>query len=307
VFRTQLIAPFVRFGRWVMLTGILGLIGTTVLQLAVSRQLGAGALGLYFLASKVALLPLGAANAVVGSVAFPLFADLRDDATRTAAAFRTLLTGQMILLLPVYCILIVLAPALETALGPRWIGTAPVMQILGTGAAAALFGETLGPLFMGKGQSARTFALEVVQTGLLLAVLWPLIRALGVSGAATAWLVGTVAALLVGFVWIRRMLPGERVAEWSALLATAAAALAGAAVASLAAAALPSLPGLVVGAASGLVVATTLLIVLDRLLGLELSRLARVMGGSMGSSEERQSAGAVQATEDDVARRSVKG
>src|SRR5688572_18383839 len=113
VFSTQLIAPFVRFGRWVMLTGILGLVGTTVLQLVVSRQLGAGALGLYFLASKVALLPLGAASAVVGSVAFPLFADLRDDGTRTAAAFRTLLSGQMILLLPVYGTLIVLAPALE--------------------------------------------------------------------------------------------------------------------------------------------------------------------------------------------------
>ena len=62
VFRTQLIAPFVHSGRWVMLTGILGLVGTTALQLVVSRGLGAGALGLYFLASKVALLPLGAAT-----------------------------------------------------------------------------------------------------------------------------------------------------------------------------------------------------------------------------------------------------
>ena len=307
VFSTQLIAPFVRFGRWVMLTGILGLVGTTVLQLVVSRQLGAGALGLYFLASKVALLPLGAASAVVGSVAFPLFADLRDDGTRTAAAFRTLLTGQMILLLPVYGTLIVLAPALETALGPRWIGTAPVMQILGAGAVAALFGETLGPLFMGKGQSARTFALEVVQTGLLLAALWPLVRALGVGGAATAWLAGTVAALLLAFVWFRRILPGERVAEWTTLLAAAVAALAGAAVAALAAAALPNLPGLVVGAASGLVVATALLVVLDRLLGLELSRLVRVMRGSAGSSEGQQSAGAARATDDVVARRSAKG
>jgi O-antigen/teichoic acid export membrane protein len=164
------------------------------------------------------------------------------------------------------------------------------MQILGAGAAAALFGETLGPLFMGKGQSARTFALEVVQTGLLLAALWPLVRALGVGGAATAWLAGTVAALLLGFVWLRRMLPGERVAEWTTLLAAAVAALAGSAVAALAAAALPNL-----------------LIVLDKLLGLELSRLARVIRGSASSSEGQQSAGAVRAAEDDVARRSARG
>ena len=167
-----------------------------------------------------------------------------------------------------------------------------MIQILGAGAVAALFGETLGPLFMGKGQSGANVVLEVVQTGFLLAALWPLVRALGVGGAATAWLAGTVAALLLGFVWLRRMLPGERMAEWTTLLAAAVAALAGAAVAALAAAALPQLLGLVVGAASGLVVATALLIVLDRLLGLELVRLARVMLGSAGSSEGQQSAGA---------------
>ena len=71
VFRTEAIAPLVRFGRWVMLTGAVGLIGSTMLQVVLSRRLGAGALGQYFLASKVAGLPFSAVSAIsrIGRIA----------------------------------------------------------------------------------------------------------------------------------------------------------------------------------------------------------------------------------------------
>jgi O-antigen/teichoic acid export membrane protein len=70
VFRTEAIAPLVRFGRWVMLTGAVGLIGSTMLQVVLSRRLGAGALGQYFLASKVAGLPFSAVRVIsIGRIA----------------------------------------------------------------------------------------------------------------------------------------------------------------------------------------------------------------------------------------------
>ena len=290
VFRMEAVAPLVRFGRWVMLTGIVALIGSTMVQIVLSRSLGAGALGLYFLASKVAFLPAAAASAIVGSVAFPLFADLRDDAQRTAAAFRRLFTGQNILLLPVYCTLFVLAPSIEEALGPRWSGTAPVIRILAVASVTGLFGETLGPLFMGKGQPYRMFLLEVVQTGLLLAAVWPLVNVLGVSGAAAAWLAGNIAAMLLGFAWLRRVLPNERVGDWAALAAAVAAALAGGVAAAMAAAAVPLLPGLIVGGACGVAAAAAVLIILNRLFGLELGALARWTHGSTDGSDLDQNA-----------------
>jgi len=303
VFRLEPIAPFIRFGRWIMFTGILGLVGTTLLQVVVSRALGAGALGLYFLANKVALLPLGAATAVIGSVAFPLFADLRDDTKRMASAFRTLLTSQIVLLLPVYATLIVLAPSLEDALGPRWTGTAPVMQILALGAVAGLFGETLAPVFMGKGAPVRTFYLEVVQTGLLLVLLWPMVAEMGVSGAALAWGLATVSAMLLGFVWLRRMLPGERITDRPVLAAAAVAALTGCALAAAAANALPNLGGLIIGAATGIVVAAAVLFALDRMFGLHLGTLAKSMRGSTDEADMDREPGASLSSKDEFTRK----
>jgi len=284
VFRTEAIAPLVRFGRWVMLTGAVGLIGSTMLQVVLSRRLGAGALGQYFLASKVAGLPFSAVSAIVGSVALPLFVDLRDDAQRTAAAFRRLFTGQFLVLLPLYGTLLVLAPLLEEVLGPRWIGTAPVIRILGVVGVIGLLGDTLGPLFMAKGQPYRTFVLEVVQMGILVAALLPMVSALGASGAAAAWLAGTTASMLLGLVWLRRMLPGERVGNLAALAAAAFAALTGAAVAALAGTARPLLLGLILGGACGVAVAATVLLVLNRLLGLELGELASWLRGPTDGS-----------------------
>jgi O-antigen/teichoic acid export membrane protein len=226
------VAPLVRFGRWVLLAGIATLTGTLVTQLAVSRELGAAALGLYFLALKVAFLPIEAAGSVVGAVAFPMFARLRDDAAATARSFAMLLAGFGLVLLPVYALLIVVAPLFEQALGARWAGTAPIVQILALAGVVAMLADLLAPLLLGHGRANRVFALEGVQTAVLLAVLWPAIAWFGVEGAALACLAGNAAALLFAALWTRRFVPGatRNVMNRFAAASVAAAAAAGVAV-----------------------------------------------------------------------------
>jgi O-antigen/teichoic acid export membrane protein len=202
------VAPLVNFGRWVLLAGIATLAGTLVTQLAVSRELGAAALGLYFLALKVAFLPIEAAGAVVGAVAFPMFARLRDDRAATVRSFAILLGGFGLVLLPVYALLVVVAPSFEQALGDRWAGTAPIVQILALAGVAAILADLLSPLLLGHGRANRVFALEGVQTAVLLAVLWPALGWFGVEGAALACLAGNAAALVLAAIWTRRLVPG---------------------------------------------------------------------------------------------------
>jgi PST family polysaccharide transporter len=202
------VAPLVNFGRWVLLAGIATLAGTLVTQLAVSRELGAAALGLYFLALKVAFLPIEAAGAVVGAVAFPMFARLRDDRAATVRSFAILLGGFGLVLLSVYALLVVVAPSFEQALGDRWAGTAPIVQILALAGVAAILADLLAPLLLGHGRANRVFALEGVQTAVLLAVLWPALGWFGVEGAALACLAGNAAALVLAAIWTRRLVPG---------------------------------------------------------------------------------------------------
>ena len=129
--------PLIHFGRWVLGTSIIGLIASSGVQLMISRRLGVAELGLYFLATKVAFLPAEAASTVVDSVAFPVYASLQRDDLRTRATLRALLSVLAFVLFPVYALMIAVAPSLAEVLGPRWTGTAPLIQIIALAAASA--------------------------------------------------------------------------------------------------------------------------------------------------------------------------
>jgi O-antigen/teichoic acid export membrane protein len=279
--RFEAIRPLIRYGRWVMATGIVALVGSSLSQVAVSRIEGVAALGLYFLAWRVAFLPIEATSAVVSSVAFPLFARLRDDAQSTASTFRTLLTGESVVLLPGYALVFVLAPALELVLGERWIGTAPIIRILCIAAVTGTLGELVTPLLMGRGRADRAFVLEVVQTGVLVAVLIPLVLSYGARGAALAWLAGNVSALILTMAWLKSMVPGGLALSPRPLLATFCAAALAAAAAKACTVTMTPTAGLLTGAAVGTAVAACVLILLERSLRLGLWELAHWVSGSV--------------------------
>jgi O-antigen/teichoic acid export membrane protein len=274
------IRPLIHFGRWVLATGIVALAGTTLSQLAVSRLGGAAALGLYFLAWRIAFTPVDAASGVVSAVAFPLFARLREDDRGTAATFRRLFTAQTVLLLPVYGLIFALAPVFEAALGGRWTGTAPVIRILCVAAITGILGELLGPLLMGRGHADRAFRLETVQTGVLIAALYPLVVVFGVSGAALAWLAGNVSALVLSIAWLRSAVPGGIAIQGLPLLAAAAAAAAAAGSGIALSALSGPLAGLFVATAGGVAAAGLVLLVIDRSLNLGLVELAKWVRGA---------------------------
>jgi lipopolysaccharide exporter len=271
------VAPLVDFGRWVLLAGIATLAGTLVTQLAVSRALGAAALGLYFLALKVAFLPIEAAGAIVGAVAFPMFARLRDDPHATTQGFATLLAGVGLVLIPVYALVMVAAPLLEQALGSRWAGTGPVVQILALAGVAAILADLLAPLLLGQGRSVRVFWLESLQTGMLLAMLWPAIKWFGVEGAALACLAGNLAALLLAAIWTRRLVPGAMQATVNRFAAAGLAATAAAAVAFLIANFWSGLPALAAAVVAGATTVLAVLWILNRPLRLGLAEYATLL------------------------------
>lgn len=273
MFRWTEIEPLIHYGRWVLGTGVVAMAGTLLTQLAVSRTLGAAALGLYFLALKVAFLPLEMLNAWVGSVAFPLFARLRNDAAASTAAFGGLLGGLGLVVIPAYGLLFALASSFEQVLGPDWAGTAPIIHVLCFAGITALVGELLVPFMMGRGRADRAFRLEVVQTVTLLAVLVPALWALGISGAALAWLAGNALAMLAAVSWTRQMVPGALGSALPRLGAALLAGLAGAVLSGMVAPALPGLPGLVAAGCVGMIAVAATLWLMDRWLGLELGAL----------------------------------
>ena len=198
----------IRFGRWIFVRGLLAVVGGAMIQLVISRTLGVAALGLYSLASKLAFLPYQVASDVVGSVAFPLYARLQEDGRAAAGAFRGLLTGSACLLVPAYSIILFLAPDLvDHVLGPRWEGTAPIIQTLAVAGVLGLFEETASPLIQGLGHPRKTVVVGVVETVLIIAIAQPLAAAFGAIGAAGAWIPAVVSSQLMYGYYVQKLVP----------------------------------------------------------------------------------------------------
>jgi O-antigen/teichoic acid export membrane protein len=90
-FDRNAVGSLIRFGRWIFLTGLIAVAGSSVLRVVISRQLGTVELGLYFLSAKLAFLPAEIASEVIGDVSFPLYSRLQENLEKVTRAFQSLL------------------------------------------------------------------------------------------------------------------------------------------------------------------------------------------------------------------------
>jgi lipopolysaccharide exporter len=246
------VGPLIQFGRWIFLTGLIAVLGSSMLQLVISRTLGTAELGLYFLAAKLAFIPAEISAGVVGAVAFPLYARLQQDTARLLAAFRSILVAVTALLLPVSLLLAALAPGLvEHVLGPRWQGIVPLISLLALVNVVGLFGDTLAPILKGMGRPSYLALIEFVQSGLLVILIWALANWFGLVGAAVAWLLAVGASQLLSLLFVRRLLPKPMVGLGHPLSLILLISVVGAATAWGVDRALPGLAGFILGGFAG--------------------------------------------------------
>jgi lipopolysaccharide exporter len=263
--------PVLRFGRWVLATSIIGIVGEAALRGLISRKLGAPELGLYYVAARFAYLPSGVVTEIVGSIAFPLHARLRDAPEKAADAFRMTLRSLLALLLPAYLVLIALAPLLtRDILGARWQGAAPVIVFLAAAAVIGLVADAVFPMMNGRGKPERVTIMLAIRTVVLLILAWPLASAFGVAGAAAATLAAEIPVQILAATFARGTVPkpfsGVGRVVGAACVAGGAGAIGGLAVA----AALRPPIGAIAAAITAAVTAPGTLWILDRALGLRL-------------------------------------
>jgi lipopolysaccharide exporter len=202
------VRPLIHFGRWIFLTSLVAVAGGSLVQLAISRQLGAAELGLYYLAAKLAFIPAEIAADTIGGVAFPLYSRLQGDVQQVARAFRAILVGAAALLLPLCALLIALAPSLvANILGPRWVGAVDVIRLLALVNVVGLLGDTVVPILKGMGKPGGLVLLEIIQSSLLILLIWSFTGAFGIAGAGLAWLAAIGASQLLSGFLLQRLLP----------------------------------------------------------------------------------------------------
>ena len=273
LFDWNVVKPLMRFGGWLLVTGVLAMLGNFGLRIVISRQVGADGLGLYFLATSLAFLPSEVASEVVGTVAFPLFARLQSSLQQATRAFQAILTGLMALLYPICALIIVLSPILvKDILGEKWNGTVSLIQILTVVTMIGLLGDATIPLVKGFGQSYRITQIELVQSSSLIFMIWFFTNRFGVTGAALAWLpaITFVQILCVYFIWdiFHDPLKDARKPLFAIFIAT----LAGAGIAYTIISLLPNIVGLIFAGLFAAVVTGGILRVTDQRYSLGLIR-----------------------------------
>jgi PST family polysaccharide transporter len=242
----------IAFGRWMFAIAILGVASDLILKLLISTRLGVASLGLFSLADKLAETPNQLAIEAVGSVAMPLYAQLRSDRERLTAALRSHVIALMCFLLPATALLVALAGPLEQRiLGPAWAGTSPMVVLLAIGYLFELLFNAIVPLLTATGAVPRLFLVDLLQYIVLIGSMAYFSAPVGLAAAGIARILASLVVVVAGVSVappIFAPIAGQ-LTRSGAFLATLAA-LSGA-VAWFTAQAIPDAAGVVAGAALG--------------------------------------------------------
>jgi O-antigen/teichoic acid export membrane protein len=255
----------VRFGRWIFVIGVLGVVGDAALRWMIATRLGIVELGLFFMAARLAFLPGQLTTELVSEVAFPVYSHLQTDRRKAAAAFRGLLVSVAALLVPACFVFAWLVPALvEHLLGERWQDTVVVMQLLILGSVTGLLGESLVPVLKGTGNPAGVAVMESLQLVLFVGLGWPLIGNYGLAGAGVAWLSAIAASQVLAARYARRLFEAPFAGVGAPMLVIGTAAALATIVAALVSAAVPTAIGVACALLASAGTAALVTIVLDR-------------------------------------------
>lgn len=194
----------IMFGSNLAGTQLLGYASRNTDTIVIGATLGAGPLGLYNRAFQLLLLPLNQINGPSTRVALPVLARLQDDPPRYD---RFILLGQTIML---HAVTVVLAfscaqalPIISIALGGRWLGSAPIFQILAIAGFFEAAAYATYWVFLSKGVTRQNLYFALTTRPLLVAFvllgsLW------GVYGVAAGYSLGVALIWPIGLWWISR-------------------------------------------------------------------------------------------------------
>jgi O-antigen/teichoic acid export membrane protein len=186
-----------RFGRVVLLQGIVIFLVTQGDDAFVGKLLGAAALAFYQMAYRFSNLAATEIAQVVGSVTFPALASLQHDRARLGGALLRSIELTTLVSLPLSAATLVLAPDFTMAvLGPKWMPIVPAMQVLAVFGALRSIGASVGPAYLATARLGTHLAFGLVQLAFMVVTIYPLSMRWGIQGTS----VSVTAALLVAVV-----------------------------------------------------------------------------------------------------------
>jgi len=219
--------PLLRFGGWMTVTNVVSPLMVTLDRFLIGALVSMTAVAYYAtpyeVVTKLWLLP----GALMG-VMFPAFSTgFAQDRERTAMLFGRSVKSLLLVLFPVMLFTVALAQdGLRLWLGAEFaLHSFRVLQWLAVGVFINSLAYVPFALLQGVGRPDLTATLHLVELPLYLGLLWWLVSARGIEGAAIAWTARVAVDALFLFGLAKRFLPGKGAIRLQTALLTAVALL----------------------------------------------------------------------------------
>lgn len=190
------------YGSVIMVGQVFWFLQTQADIIIAGRLLQPGELGLYTTALFLAQLFVNKVVPPLNEVAFSAYARIQDDGAAVAQGFLKSVRVVMLLAVP-FCLGLaaVAAPAVEVMLGPKWLGSAPLIQLLALAMPFMTLHVMFAPATNAMGQPGISTRSSILGAIVMPAAFLAGITLAGLPGVAWAWLLGYPLLTAITAAW----------------------------------------------------------------------------------------------------------
>jgi O-antigen/teichoic acid export membrane protein len=176
-----------RFGRHILLTGIILLVIEKGDRALLGKVLDLEAVGYYGMAYALAILPSTFLTGIIHEVLFPVFSRLNDQVDSLRRTFLTVLRFLSLITIPASIGIGVLAPEIvEVVYGSKWLPMVDSLRVLCVFGMIRSVVTLSGTLFQGTGKPHYLTAVSFAQLVIMAVMIYPLTKTYHILGASIA-------------------------------------------------------------------------------------------------------------------------
>jgi O-antigen/teichoic acid export membrane protein len=183
------------FGKWVVISGMIGFLINSGDDIIVGKIVGITALGIYQMAFLLSNLPATEITHVVSLVTFPAYSKLQQNIQRLKASYFRVLQVTMFFSAPLAGGIFILSPEFaQIFMGTKWLPMVSAVQVLVVAGLVRSMAGTTGPIFYAVGNPKIETKWQAFRVILMAIFIYPFTMQWGVLGSSIVVLLTTLIA-----------------------------------------------------------------------------------------------------------------
>jgi O-antigen/teichoic acid export membrane protein len=200
IFKLKQARVIISQGKWITLSGVLNYIASQGPEIAIGKLVGTTSLGLFQVASRLAITPATELTDTIGKVTFPLYVKITTDVNRVRRAFIRNLSIVVGLLFPVVALIAAFPAQMVTiVLGPNWLGAVAFIPELAIYSLIRILTTLTAPVILSFKKQRYLTVIASTKASVILLTIVPLTLKFGVQGALHSLLLSALIVLPLSY------------------------------------------------------------------------------------------------------------